>query len=93
MFTVSIIFDCFDERQVGFLARAERIAFGSGTFVCAISYAGAESECLLFGLEHFGRSEVEILVRIKVFLEAVDVVVNEKIYCESVGNNINFLLP
>ena len=37
-----------------------------------------------------GLGEVEHIVGIKVFLEAVDVIINEKIYCERVGNHINF---
>lgn len=89
MFNTLIIFDGFDEWQVGFLARAEWIAFWSGAFVCAIAYAGAESESLLFGLEHFGFGEVEHIVGVEVFLKAVDVVY-EEIYSERVGNNINF---
>ncbi len=89
-FNTSIIFDGFDEWCIGFLARAERMAVGSGSFVCAIAYAGAESESLLLGVENFGFGEVEHIVGVKVFLEAVDVVINEKIYCERVGNYINF---
>ena len=43
----------------------ERIAVGSGTFVCAIAYAGAESESLFLGVEHFGFGEVKHIIGVK----------------------------
>ena len=85
-----IVLDGFDEWSVGRFARAERVAIRHGAFVGAVAESFAESEGLLLGLEHFGFGEVEHIVGIEIFLEAVDVIINKEVDGERVGNHIYF---
>ena len=85
-----IVLDCFYERQVDGLARAERIAVRCGAVIRSIAYAGAESESLSFGVENFGFSEVEHIVGVEIFFEALNIIINKEVDGERVGYNVNF---
>lgn len=73
-------FDGFNERKVGGFATAERIAFHRASLVCAVAYAGAESESFCLGIEALGFGEDDGVIFGEVFFEAVDVVVLKKFY-------------
>ena len=68
-----IIFDGFNEWQVGFFRTAERKALNRGAFVEAVADAGAERESLFFGIENFGVGEYDCIVGVKILLEAFEV--------------------
>lgn len=74
-----IIFDGFDEWSVGRFARAKRIAIRHGAFIFAVAETGAESEGFFFGIEDFRFREVESIVGVEQFLEAVDVIVHDEV--------------
>lgn len=86
----SIVFYYFDEGSVGRFARAKRIAIRHGAFIFAVTETCAESEGFFFGVENFRLGEVEHIIRVKVFFEAVNIIVNEEIDSEGVGYNVNF---
>lgn len=85
-----IIFDGFDERQVFFLGAAEGEALYRGAFVEAVAETGAESEGFFFGVEDFRLREVESIVGVEKFFEAVDVIVHDEVNSEGFGNNVYF---
>lgn len=86
----SIILDGFDERCVGRFARAERVAIRHGAFILAVAETGAESEGFFFGVEDFRLREVESIVGVEKFFEAVDVIVHDEVNSEGFGNNVYF---
>ena len=74
----SVVFEGFDERQVALLGCAERITLYRGTFISAIADAGAVSESFGFGSKFFGFGNIEGIVGVEIFFEAVEVfVLNE----------------
>lgn len=85
-----IVLDCFDERSVGRFARAQRVAIRHGALVRAVAETFAEGERLFFGIEDLRLGEVEHIVGVKIFFEAVNIIVNEEIDGERVGDNVNF---
>lgn len=68
-----IVLDSLNERQVVFLARAERIALDRGAFIDSVADAGTESEGFFLCVESFGFGEQNGIVGVKILLEAVEV--------------------
>ena len=86
----SIIFDGFDEGGVGRFARAERVAIRHVAFIFAVAETCAESKSFIFGVENLRLREVECIVGVKKFFEAVDVIVHDEVNSEGFGNNVYF---
>lgn len=57
----------------------ERIAIRHGAFISAEADTSAESESGFLNVENFRLGEVEHIVGVKVFFEAVSIIVNEEI--------------
>lgn len=76
---LSIVLDGFDERSVGRFARAERIAIRHGAFISSEADTCAESESGFLGVENLRLREVERIVGVEQFFEAVDVIVHDEV--------------
>lgn len=75
----SIVLDGLDEWSVGRFARAEWVAIRHGAFIFAVTETCAESEGFFFGIEDFRLREIESIVGVEQFLEAVDVIVKDEV--------------
>ena len=62
----------------------------SATAWVAVAETGAESEGFFFGVEDFRLREVESIVGVEKFFEAVDVIVHDEVNSEGFGNNVYF---
>lgn len=87
---ISIIFEGLDEGEVGGFAGAEGVSFGGGALVGAVADAGAVCECFGLGVEGFGVAEVDCIVGIEVFFEALDVAVLGEVDKNGVCEDVNF---
>lgn len=86
----SKVLDCLDEREIFGFGGTERKTLHRDAFIDAVADAGAKREGFGFGLECFGFAEHEGIVGVKVFLEAVEVVVLDKTYKNGVVNDVDF---
>ena len=75
-----IALNSLDERAVAGFAAAERVAVNRATLGSAVADAGAVCECFGLGVEAFRFVEVDGIVGVKIFIEALDVAVNNEVH-------------
>lgn len=85
-----IALNSLDERAVAGFAAAERVAVNRATLGSAVADAGAVCECFGLGVEALRLVEIDCIVGVEIFFEALDVIILGEVDKNWVCQDVNF---